>query len=530
LNVRANEADRLSTEQSFRRYEKQFADIIETAADAIISVDAENKIVVFNHAAEALFHTLASTAIGSSLFEFLPEYEKSPRQSTELGQTVQMTGHRRTDGTFLSLEVSISFADESGKSQGTFVLRDVSTARAQEQLRGARHKAEAASQAKSQFIARMSHELRTPLNAVLGFAQLLQSTARSRLTPVELRQLDHIFVAGAQLRALVNDVLDVSKIEAGTLSIELEDIALNTLLDETLKTCEAQASAARIELKAAYRTHAGVVLHTDPLRLRQAILNLISNGIKYNMPGGFVSVDISRSPGHIDIRVDDSGLGMTRAQLSGIFQPFNRLGMESSNIEGTGIGLVICRQLVELLGGALTFESESGKGTQARLSLPYVEGGTATESTTAEFTAFSQRTAPFLLEENASSDVVGTVLYIEDNPVNALLVQQLVSCWPKLKLVIAEDGSDGLAQASQVKPDLILLDMFLPDMTGLDVLSRLKSDPATQDIRVVALSASALNEEVAAALKAGAVEYWLKPIDFQPFLDGLRTFLATEHA
>ena len=534
LNVRANETDRVAAEQAIRRFERQFADIIATAADAIVSVDSDNKIEVFNHAAELLFHTKASTAIGSSMFEFLPEYEKSAKQSTPAGQTVQMTGHRRTDGTYLPLEVSISFAGENGASPSTFVLRDVSIARAQEEQRRARHKAEASSQAKSQFIARMSHELRTPLNAVLGFAQLLQSTARARLTPVELRQLDHIFIAGAQLRALINDVLDASKIEAGTFSVELQDIALHTLLDETLATCESQANAAKIELKAEYRTQGEVVMHTDPLRLRQAILNLISNAIKYNRPGGFVCVDITRSPGHVEIRVDDSGLGMTQLQLAGIFQPFNRAGREHSSIEGTGIGLGICRQLVELLGGALTFESEPEEGTRARLSLPHIDGATlpaaVRASTSAEFSPFAHGTAPFLREENESNDVHGTVLYIEDNPVNALLVEQVLSCWPRLKLVIAEDGADGLAQAHLAKPDLILLDMLLPDMTGMDILARLKSDPATQDIRVVALSASAMNEEVAAALKAGAIEYWLKPIDFQPFLDGLRAFLATEHA
>jgi PAS domain S-box-containing protein len=395
---------------------------------------------------------------------------------------------------------------------------DITERRGVELARQASAEAAAANQAKTEFLARMSHELRTPLNAVLGFSQLLQANSLDRLTPSETRQLEMIVMAGEQLRALIEDVLDVSRIEAGRMAIDAVEVEVCGVLDGVLRMSEASATPAGVKLVAAYAGKQPLLLKTDPVRLRQVLLNLVSNGIKYNRPGGRVTLDVLENDGHLHLVVADNGLGMTPQQLQTLFEPFNRLGREHTDISGTGIGMMLSRQLVQLLGGEMSVTSTADRGTTVHVSLPHAA------------TPFPM-TGPAPLDDlqprpTSTATPSGRVLYIEDNPANAVLVQQLLSRWPGVDLTIAEDGMSGVRLAERLMPDLVLLDMQLPDIDGVRVLELLRERPATRDLRVVVLSAGAMPADVEKARRAGALDYWTKPIDFLPFLRGLAELLA----
>jgi CheY-like chemotaxis protein/anti-sigma regulatory factor (Ser/Thr protein kinase) len=369
---------------------------------------------------------------------------------------------------------------------------------------------------KDDFLATLSHELRTPLNAILGFSHLLENDARDPLSPQHHDQMELIVQAGEHLRSLIDEMLDVAAIEAGRVVVDKRDFELHALLDGVLRMSAPHAAQCGVELQPTYAPDGSLVVHSDPARLRQVILNLVSNGIKYNRRGGQVRVGIEQKAGGVEIIVSDDGLGMTAQQMAQLYQPFNRLGREAGAIPGTGIGLVLVRQLVSLLGGTVSVQSASGQGTSVRVALPAsVRPAPSPPAGKADSDAASQDAVPLR----------GDVLYVEDNAVNALLVEHLLARWPGVRLTTAPDGQSGLAQAPALRPAVVLLDMQLPDIAGLDVLRRLQSDPATSGIPVVALSASALPAEVEAAIDAGATDYWTKPIDIDVFVAGMARLL-----
>jgi len=381
---------------------------------------------------------------------------------------------------------------------------DITDLHEAQQVREALARAESASRAKTEFLSRMSHELRTPLNAVLGFAELLRQGARERLTSQELAQLDLLQQAGWHLLTLINDVLDVSRIETGHLAVQAEPLALLPVLDEAMQMTRGAADARAVSLVAEYGECAPVAVHADPTRLRQVVLNLLSNAVKYNRPGGVVNVSLRVEAEWVRVLVTDTGLGMTQDQLSHLYEPFNRLGRERGAVEGAGIGLALTRQLLRLMQGDIHIDSRLGAGTCASVSLPRVEP--------------VPRAPERPLPQAAPAAPRGTVLYVEDNDVNALLVEQILARWVDLRFVRAHDGESGLALARSLQPDLLLLDMQLPDIEGEEVLRRVKADASTCRLRVVALSASAMPEEVARASQLGADEYWTKPLSVDRFL------------
>ncbi len=509
--------------------EAQLSGILESVLDAVITIDAEQRIVVFNRAAVRMFGIPASEAMGQGIDRFVPvrfrggharyvaEYAVDGGGPKEMGPLRELAG-LRSDGTEFPVVASISRTSHGGEVLMTVVVRDITGEREAERVRLAAAESDAANQAKTAFLSQMSHELRTPLNAVLGFTQLLQEDAKGRLGERDQHHLDLVFLAGAQLRALIDDVLDVSRIESGHLALSLREVDLKSLLNDVVRMSEAAARAGGIELRQTFE-YRPVSLRTDPVRLRQVMLNLLSNAIKYNRPGGSVSLGVETVHGGACITVADTGLGMSPEQLAGLFQPFNRLGRERSGISGTGLGMSLVRQLVELLGGSIHVESEVGAGTIVRVELPMPKRAEAlVDDPEAAATAAAQLTE---LDRNPS----GVVLYIEDNEVNVLLVERILSRWPDVKLVVAEDGESGIRQAKALLPDVVLLDMQLPDMSGRELLKALQSDPKTRDLCVIALSGSAMEDEVRAALAAGARHYWTKPIDVQPFLEGMREAL-----
>ena len=397
---------------------------------------------------------------------------------------------------------------------------DITDLRAAEEAKQALVQAQAASRAKTQFLSRMSHELRTPLNAVLGFSALVRQSAADRLDTAELAQLEHVQHAGWHLLQLITDVLDLSRIEAGQFAVQASRQALARLLDEAVEMSQPLATQHGVAVHADYRRDAQAWAIADPTRLRQVLLNVLSNAIKYNRRDGSVRVNVFRRDGRTVIEVLDTGLGMSPEQLEHLFEPFNRLGRDQQGIEGIGIGLALARQLMQLMNGDVEVTSEAGCGTRVRLSLPQADAP-CTETAP----------APARIAAAAAPDgqtPSGTVLYIEDNAVNTLLVEQLLARWKDVRFVGAPDGATGIRVAHELRPDLILLDLQLPDIDGLVVLARLRGDPSLEQVPVIVLSASAMPEDIVRARAQGATDYWTKPLDFDRFQAGIAGALGRE--
>jgi PAS domain S-box-containing protein len=367
------------------------------------------------------------------------------------------------------------------------------------------------SEAKSQFLARMSHELRTPLNAVLGFAQLLQLD--SDINDTEQRsRIEHILSAGEHLLSLINDVLDLSSLESGQLKLDMQAVPLAELVNEALPLVTPLAKGFHVKVESG--AIEGVVW-ADRIRLRQVLINLLSNAIKYNRPDGVARVGTELHQGKVVLTVTDTGRGLTPEQRAHLFEPFNRLGIEREGIEGTGIGLAIVKTLVGRMGGSIEVCSEPGTGSSFSVKLQRAD-----------------QPSPVAAEEPTAAAVAtrvskATLLYIEDNPINVMLMQELVSSREGWTLVSEANGTRGVARAAELKPDIVLVDMQLPDFDGFEVLRRISADPRTGHLPCVAVSANAMPDDVARALAAGFVEYWTKPINFAAFLKSLESRLSS---
>jgi len=508
--------------------------LLHWASDAIISVDQSQRVCLFNRMACDMFRTSAEEALGRPLDHFIPpeqqmahrlhvdSFGRSGSTSRRMGRMHGLAG-MRSNGEVFPIEASISRSGSGEATLLTVVLRDVSAARQAEAARQALLRAEGASRAKSEFVARMSHEMRTPLNAVLGFSQLMQSDEHEPLAPVQQRRVERIRAAGWHLLQLIADVMDLASFESGSVRVEATRVALFDTLDEAIAICETQARSRGVVLHVHDREGRRLFVQADPIRLRQVLINLLSNAIKYNRIGGSVDIHAGLSDGRITLELQDSGIGMTPEQLEHLYEPFNRLGRERGEIEGSGIGLVLTRQLVERMNGLLRIDSEPGRGTRVFVTLVAAPPGALPNPS-----ATPAAPAAALPGANGADLPPAVVLYIEDNPVNVLLVEQLLTRWPQIRFVHAEDGHGGIELARRLLPDLVLLDMQLPDMHGTAVLAALRADPDTAALAVVALSASDLQDDVDIAREAGAIEYWTKPIDVASFHTDLLRVLSPE--
>jgi PAS domain S-box-containing protein len=369
--------------------------------------------------------------------------------------------------------------------------------------------AERESQAKSQFLSRMSHELRTPLNAVLGFTQLLQLDAQQSADRGRIERLGHIRSAGEHLLTLIDDALDLSSLQSGTLRLDLQAVSVPIAAAQAMPLVEALAQANDIRLVAG--TLDGTVL-ADPTRLRQILLNLLTNAIKYNRAGGQVVVGAAVDGAFVRLQVRDTGRGLRPDQLDHLFEPFNRLGMDREGIEGSGIGLTIVKALIEAMGGRIGVTSEPGRGTVFEVLLPRTQAVPAVQEPAAR---------PEMTPKPAPPRRSGQLLYIEDNSVNVLLVEELVKGLSGLRIASEATGAAGVERALALRPDLILIDMQLPDFDGFEVLRQLRGHPQTATIPCIALSANAMPDDIARAMASGFDDYWTKPIRFKPFLDAL---------
>jgi hypothetical protein len=406
--------------------------------------------------------------------------------------------------------------DASGKPlRRVGVNWDITDARSAQRAREQSVIALRESQAKSQFLSRMSHELRTPLNAVLGFTQLLLAGGERLPAETRRRHLEQVEIAGKHLLSLIDDVLDLSSLEGGELRIEPQSVPLDALVEQTLPLVSALAERHGV------RIHAGALgsrVHADPTRLRQVLLNLLTNAIKYNRAGGEVSIDSERRDDAVALVVADTGRGMDAAQLRQAFEPFNRLGREHEGIEGTGIGLPIVRALVERMGGRLEIASTPGRGSRFAVCLPAERKPPPATATAAAPAPPPGIAAPARSRhEPPEAAAPARLLYLEDNPIHLMVVQELAARRPNLTFEAAASVAEGLHLALRRPPDLILVAMQLPDGDGHAVLHRLRASPATASIPCIALSAQAAPDEAARALRAGFADHWIKPIDFARF-------------
>ena len=373
--------------------------------------------------------------------------------------------------------------------------------------------------AKSEFLSSMSHELRTPLNAILGFAQLLEMGSPSASQD---RSIGQILKAGWHLLALINEILDLSLIESGKMSLSLESVSLADVMLECQSMIEPQAQKRGIRI-AFPRLEAPIFVKADRMRIKQVLINLLSNAIKYNRADGEVNVDCATGPdGRVRISVSDTGAGLTPENLDRLFQPFNRLGQEGLAEEGTGVGLVVCKRLTELMGGAIGVESTVGQGCVFWIDLDIAEVPDA-DAIGAPPTEAAQPTA----RPDAPRH---TLLYIEDNPANLMLVEQLIERRPEFRLLTARDGQRGVEIARAARPDVILMDINLPGISGIDALKMLAEDPTTTHIPVIALSASVMPRDIARGMEAGFIRYLTKPIKLPEFMDALDFALTIAQA
>jgi signal transduction histidine kinase/CheY-like chemotaxis protein len=413
-----------------------------------------------------------------------------------------------------------TFYDRDRKLQGVFAAaRDVTEWKRFErtlqennlELERAKAVAEKANLAKSDFLSSMSHELRSPLNAILGFAQLMSSETPPP-SAAQMASIDPILRAGWYLLDLINEILDLAQVESGKLALSLEPTSLEEVMVECRPMIEPQGQKRGITMTFPQFAKP-VFVDADRTRLKQVLINLLSNAIKYNRPRGTVCVDCRPAGAdRIRISITDSGAGLPEELLSQLFQPFNRLGKETSSEEGTGIGLVMSKRLVELMGGEIGVESTVGSGSVFWFDLNAAE--------TPQF-AEAVGHVPAVGIPSRNGAPLRTLLYVEDNPANLQLVRQLIARRPDMRLLTAGDGILGVQLARDHRPDLILMDINLPGISGIEALRILRDDPDTARIPVVALSANAMPRDIEKGLLAGFFRYLTKPIRVNEFMDTL---------
>jgi PAS domain S-box-containing protein len=502
--------------------------LIESNIDALMTTDPSGIISDVNKQMEALTGCTRDELIGAPFKNYFTDPERAEAAIRRVLSEKKVTNYELTARAIGGKETVVSynaatFYDRDRKLQGVFAAaRDVTERKRLDiELESAKSVAEKANLAKSDFLSSMSHELRTPLNAMLGFAQLLES-GQPTPTSAQLVRLQQIIKAGWYLLELINEILDLALIESGKLSLSHEPVLLSNLILECQSMIEPQAQQRGIRLTFP-QFDVPYFVRADQTRLKQIFINLLSNGIKYNRERGTVVVTCTEStPGRIRISVKDSGAGLPPEKLEQLFQPFNRLGQEHGTEEGTGIGLVVTKQLVELMGGSIGVKSTIGVGSEFWIEL--------IRDVTPQFVADNTLVAELVVENSIPAElapqlpentVPRTLLYVEDNPANLMLVEQIIETLPHVSMLSARDGNLGIALAHAHLPDVILMDINLPGINGFEALKMLRANPATMHIPVIALSANAMPRDIEKGLEAGFFRYLTKPIKIHEFMDAL---------
>ncbi|MFL6519446.1 MAG: PAS domain S-box protein [Chthoniobacterales bacterium] len=484
--------------------------IMDNSQDVICTVSEDGRFLSANAACKNLWGYTADELIGRQYIDLVHPDDRV--KSTAVDERMRETGkindfvnrYIRKDGSTVDVLWSATWSE---KDRIIFcVAHDVTDrARIEKALREAKEEADRANHAKSDFLSRMSHELRTPLNSILGFGQLLD---RQSPTETQRPRIRYILSAGRHLLNLINEVLDISRIEAGTLQLSVEPVCLEEAIGEALDLMRPLAGERSISLSTDASLENTTYVLADRQRLKQVLLNLLSNAVKYSGMEGSVTVSFAESGSRFTrLSVQDTGAGIAVDKLARLFTPFDRLGAEQSTVEGTGLGLALCQRLVQAMHGTIGVSSTLGNGSTFWLDLPRAQSPLKTLS--------AARTGSVPVEP--ATDDVRRILYIEDNFSNVTLVDQMLAERPTLELMTAMQGRVGLELARQHSPDLILLDLHLPDVPGWQVLAQLKADHLTREIPVVVISADATPPQIKRLLSAGARAYLTKPLDIPEF-------------
>jgi PAS domain S-box-containing protein len=494
--------------------ERRLRAAIEALDSAFVIYDADDRLVLCNTKYKEFYSAAADLLVAGAKFEdivraaakrgqivaavgrideWVAERMRMHRSGGVIeekmsdGRWIRITAHKTPDGSTVGLRTDITAIKEAQES------------------------ADKANQAKSEFLSSMSHELRTPLNAILGFGQLLQYNPKEPLTDAQANSVRIILKGGEHLLNLINEVLDLAKIEAGRTTLSIENVSIGTLFGEVRPLIEPMAEKAKIALEMILPER-DVLIWADYTRTKQVLLNLLSNAVKYNFEGGRVTVRAVSSPGDkLRLSVADTGPGIPAEKQSELFQPFNRLGAETTEIEGTGIGLALSKKLVEMMGGAIGCESEIGVGSTFWVDLPLAGRPARTV----------REKEPVAVKKNMGGRlpaVTGTILYIEDNPDNLGLMEAIFSDVEGATLLSAHNAELGLSLAVDRKPDAIVMDINLPGMNGFEALKHLMNNKATRAIPVIALSANATARDIEKGEKAGFYRYLTKPVDLEQLM------------
>ncbi len=520
-------SDRKRFEDEARRANAYLLSSVDSIQDAFSLYDEEDRIVLVNSAFRQLlgpamvgaivgrrFDELVTSALDTGLLELRGEAPSIVRERW-------LSYHRVPSGA-LELETrdgrALRVIDRTTAERGTVsLIIDVTEDRLRaDELRRAREQAEAASTAKSEFLASMSHELRTPMNAVLGFAQLLQRDRKQPLTDRQQERIEYVLRGGEHLLKLIDEVLDLSRIEAGGITISAEPVGVRELLAEVTNTLEPLAARTSVQLALAPLPPDLPTVKADRTRLAQILMNFGSNAIKYNRPQGHVTFRVTHRDAFVRVSVIDDGVGIPADKLPKIFEPFQRAGQETGPIEGTGIGLAISKRLAELMSGHVGFTSERDNGSTFWVEIPV-------EQTVSDAAVRALRPAPesrLTLHGDTRK-----VIYIEDNPSNIAFMRELMEDLPGVELITAATAELGLPLIRAHQPAVVIMDINLPGMSGFEAVKQLKSWTETREIPVIALSAAALARDTSRAHEAGFHRYLTKPIKVDELTAALEELL-----
>lgn len=506
--------------------------VVSSIGDGVVVADANGKFKVFNPAAEALLGVGAADVAPekwSETYKLFYSDKLTPVPSELLPLARALRGEEtnsvdlyvcrpdKAHGNWISCTARPLRGADGSIEGGVVVFRDIDARKQSEaMLESAKQDAEASNRAKSDFLSRMSHELRTPLNSILGFAQLLQM---GQLSERPRECVEHILKAGKHLLGLIDEVLEISRIEAGRLALSPEPVEIVEVIDQALALIRPIAAASDIAVCAHLRVDEHLYVTADRQRLQQVLLNLLSNAVKYNRENGKVDIFCQRvDGGQIRINVADTGPGISVEHQQRLFTPFERLEADRSGIQGSGLGLALSRRLVEAMGGVLNLRSDLGRSTTFYVELPPAEA--PMERVQREAVSRNFVTQPQLGK--------GTVLYVEDNISNVRLMEHVLAYRPEVRLLVAMQGRMAFDLAVEHMPDLIFLDLHLPDVAGDQILGQLRKDMRTRHMPIVMVSADATQGQIRRLLDAGATDYVTKPVDVEKLLAILGRYLKAE--
>jgi PAS domain S-box-containing protein len=527
--------------------------LLEASLDPLVTITPDGKIGDVNAATEQITGYSRQELIGTDFHSYFTDPARARAGYQQVFEKEGSVQHylleiRHRDGHITTVLYNASlFRDESGEVRGVFAAaRDITelvrseweirrlnseleqrvierTAQLEEanqMLANAKNEADKANNAKSEFLSRVSHELRTPLNSILGFAQLMEIYSQKAQPGVDINpslqskqdeSLSHIVKAGNHLLDLINEVLEITRIETGRIPISPEPIRIDEIVTESVDLIRPLAAHKKIGVDLRIDEICGLFVMADRQRLKEVLLNLLSNAVKYNLVEGHISFVCEQVPGdRLRFSVTDTGYGIAPEMLPRIFTPFERLGVEREGIEGTGLGLALSKGLVNSMGGTIGVESTLGVGSTFFIELPLTEG---------PLERVKRESGSRGLAETPASTKKNTVLYVEDNLSNLNLIEHILEFRPETRLITAMRGGMGLELAREHQPDLILLDLNMPDIPGHEVLQRLKAEARTREIPVVIISADAMPGQIDRLRKAGAHDYLTKPLDVKRFID-----------